>query len=75
MNLLTHNEAREYLRSKKLPDNFRKRLENFLEFEDCSNCGGVQDMNFVFRDWWVEEPSWCSDCVESNSQSAESDKG
>lgn len=75
--LLTHNEAREFLRSGELPENFRDRLELFLEFETCTNCGGVQDMNFVLRHWEGNEPSWCPDCVEegTNPRFAELAKG
>ena len=32
MNILTHNEARQYLRDGTLPENFRERVENVAEF-------------------------------------------
>jgi hypothetical protein len=62
--LLTKLEAKHWLETRELPDNFGERVENFVEFYECTNCGGVQDMNIVLRDWWGSEgPSWCPDCT------------
>lgn len=66
--ILSKNEAVEYLRTGNLPDNFRGRLANFIEFYECSNCGGKEDMNAVFRCWFEEYPSWCPDCIELDNQ-------
>lgn len=61
--LFTHNEALAYLANGALPDNFRDRLENFIEFESCSNCDDVRCMHFRMRDWWSADfdecDGWC----------------
>lgn len=64
MNLLTHNEARAFLCGDSLPENFSERLRNFLEFEPCSNCNDVRDMNIVLRRWEEDEPDLCPFCCE-----------
>lgn len=61
--ILSKIEAVHYVNTGELPDNFTDRLLTFIEFYECGNCGGQEDMNFVFRAWLEDEPSWCSDCV------------
>lgn len=61
--LLTINEAIEYTRSGKLPDNFKESVENFIEFAQCPNCDGRKDMNAVMR-VWTDEVSPCPFCSE-----------
>lgn len=60
---MTKNEARIYIRTGKLPDDFQQRVKNYLEFDRCSNCDGVKDMNMVLRMWEEDSPSPCPFCV------------
>lgn len=64
LRILDKNEARTYLRSGSLPENFGERVKVALEFSVCSNCGGVKDMNEVMRDWYSEHPSPCPFCTD-----------
>ena len=61
--LLTINEARHYLRTRELPDNFVDRVFAFETYAICTNCDGVRDMNMVLR-IYSDEPDWCPSCVE-----------
>lgn len=66
---LHYVECKRFLRTGELPGNFRERVDSVVQLFDegiywCRNCGGVRDMNFVFRDWEAPIPSWCPDCVE-----------
>lgn len=63
--ILTKVEAEAWLSRGELPDNFRDRLENFVEFYQCPNCDGQEDMNIVMR-CWDDEPSWCPFCVSED---------
>lgn len=63
----TMNEAKIYLESGALPDNFSDRVKNFIELGSCENCDDVRCMHFVMRDWWAPDidecDGWCcSDC-------------
>lgn len=59
---LTKNEARVFMRSGELPDDLKERVKNYLEFDFCTNCGGVKDMSVVLRAWDDDE-SPCPFCV------------
>lgn len=63
LRILDKNEAREYLRTGELPENFQERVKVALEFSVCTNCGGVKDMNEVLRDWFNEANNPCPFCV------------
>lgn len=67
--LLSHNDALYYLKFGKLPDNFAKLVEGSLDTV-CGNCGGVQDMNMVFRDFFEERENWCDGCCDDKGVSA-----
>ena len=67
--MLTHNEALAYLKTGKLPGDFRRRVRNFVEFKPCKNCDDVRCMHFVLRDWWASDfdecDGWCCpDCSD-----------
>lgn len=61
--LLTKVEALHLLKYGVFPDDFGQRVHDFVEFYECPNCGGQEDMNAVFRSWFEEKPSWCRDCI------------
>ncbi len=72
---LTQNEARRFLDTGELPDEFKERVENWLEFGSCENCDNVRCMHFVLRDWGSEADEcdgWCCPSCSELKPQAES---
>lgn len=59
---LTLNEARHYLATGEMPDNWRERVELFVEFGTCQNCDGRKCMGCIFRDWDHDCNDDCPHC-------------
>lgn len=65
---LTLNEARTYLRTGEMPENYRERCEMALEFDVCSNCHGRRCMGCVLRYHDHDCADDCPMCCEALRQ-------
>jgi len=68
--LLASNEATTYLESGVLPDDFFRRVEDFVLYGVCTNCDDACDMNVTAYDHHSTTPQWCDECCEGSSANA-----